>query len=110
MSFSYNFNLPTAKDRLRFQLGDTDEDDPLLPDETITKVLSDNSDNETVSLRVLAGALVAQYSRKPNRQKIGGTEEEWTGRLDHWRTLLSAGTGGFRIIDPYRETAESEFG
>ena len=39
MTWSYNENLSTDRDKVRFRIGDTDTDDQLLSNETIDAIL-----------------------------------------------------------------------
>ena len=106
MAFSYNPALPTARDRLRWALGDTDAEEPLMDDVTYNAVLTANGQDEALSKISIAAALVAQYSREPDRvRKDDGTEVSWKDRLAGWRAIAnstitspaSASGGGFNV-------------
>lgn len=63
MGFNYDPELTDDISRVRFALGDTDADKPLLTDEEITYVTSDNGSILEAAAE-LADALAARYSRR----------------------------------------------
>lgn len=110
MSFTFEITLAKPKDRLRFRLGDTDADNPLLEDETIEAVLALQNDDENAALRALAHTLIAKVAAMPTREKIGDTETQWADRLAVWRSIANAYGPGFTISAPSRgDSSASEF-
>lgn len=64
MTATYDQNMLLARDRVRFRLGDTDVEDPLLSNEEIEAVLSENSDQEDETIIQLAEHLAAKFARR----------------------------------------------
>lgn len=63
MTWSYSPALATAKDRVRFKVGDTDTTDQLISDEEVAGVLSVQA-NEALAAAQLAEAIAGRFSRK----------------------------------------------
>lgn len=109
MGFSYDAALVTARDRLRFAVGDTVADEVLLDDETYDAVLAWHGDNEDTATRAIASALLARYAREPDRIEDDlGLQVIWQNRLKGWQQLASATAAssatasGFRTRSPSR--------
>lgn len=89
MAFTYDDTLATARDRLRFALGDTVEAEALLQDATYEAALTRHGQDEAKAQSDLAAGLVARYSREPDRvRRDDGTEVSWKERLTAWRAML----------------------
>lgn len=85
---TYDTSLSTAKDRLRFQLGDTDTTAELLPDATYAAVLLAQDDDETATALVLLDGLIARYAQMPSKvANDKGASVEWKDRLEAWKAL-----------------------
>ena len=108
MTATYNENLLSTLDRVRFRLGDIDVSDPLIPDETITASLSLFMDNEGSAIAYLSQGLVMQFSRDPVKWTADGRQLDYTGRLEVWRALAStsggAGVSPLTFADTIYET------
>lgn len=100
MTVTYNGGLTLARDRLRFQLGDTDTSNALLTDEEIAGAVTLQS-TEDAALLYLAKGLLRRWAREPVRVSADGTTFDWSGRLEVWREIIadaaSVSTGGLRI-------------
>jgi len=86
MSFTYDpNNLSIELNRLRLELGDTDENDPLLLDEEIVKVQEEKS---TFFLRVAecCRLICAKLSRK-TKVKISGFSEDPSLLYDRYKEM-----------------------
>lgn len=68
MSFNYDVALSTAKDQVRFLIGDTDATDPQLEDETIIAVLTSIEPNYARAAVLCCRAIAALYSRLDDRR------------------------------------------
>ena len=62
MTWTYDPSMATAKDRVRFRLGDTIEADPLLQDEEIAYLIADGGSVGSVTI-ACADALAARFAR-----------------------------------------------
>ena len=89
MAFTYDEALPTARDRIRLSLGDTDGLDPLLQDETIDAAfdqyepLGDTA--EAITTAFLARSLAARFGRSPSSLAIpGGPTLSYGDRVKSW--------------------------
>jgi len=65
MSFSYDNTLAEDRDRVRFELSDTDSDDPLVEDEEIDYALTQNSNVLRVAANI-AESIAVQLGRRPS--------------------------------------------
>ncbi len=82
---SYNPALPTARDRLRFALGDTQAPpDELLPDATYDATLTTFGGDEKQATLVLAEGLLARYALEPDSVDDEGQKASWKFRLSQW--------------------------
>ena len=71
MTFSYSGDPDSSSlDYVRDQIGDTDEDDPILTDEEINKAISDNSVLLLASANC-ARKIGARFSRKVTKNISG---------------------------------------
>jgi hypothetical protein len=64
MAWTYNTELPTNKDKVRFFIGDTLDDDKQLSDEEITASLTLVGDDTTLAAIQCCLALAAKYARQ----------------------------------------------
>lgn len=110
---SFDPSLPSVRDRLRLQLGDTSGDPAteLLLNTIYDAVYAYNGNSETRTLVALAEALIAKFSQKASRINLGDMEFSWRDRLVAWKAILdkfegistAAGGGGFVIQRPSRD-------
>lgn len=63
MTWTYSPSLTTARDRIRFKLGDTDQSDQLVSDEEVAGVLSVQP-SESLAAAQLAEGIAGRFSRK----------------------------------------------
>lgn len=82
--------LTTAKDRIRFALGDTGTTSLLVPggEATYAALLGLSSDEAAV-YRTAAGSLANYYSNQPNSVGGGGESVSWADRAAHWRRIAA---------------------
>ena len=115
---AFDPTLATARDRVRFALGDTDDANRLLADATIDAVLvlagtaptaTVPTPAEAAAVSVLAGALLREFAQKPTSfSESGGISVSWAGRLDAWKALVAGaasavpGTAGAMVAGFYR--------
>lgn len=85
--WSYS-GVPGASDldKYRFLIGDTTSSDPILQDEEITFVLSENTNHNIILFRLFE-AVTVLFARD-YKKKLGPQEEDPTSRLDFYRTKL----------------------
>lgn len=99
MATTFDPALLTARDRVRFQLGDTDMAKPLIPDETYDAQIAWYGGDEQKAARELARGLIAEYGRKPVNIKAGSVQVDYRERLTVWRGIvgridIAVGGGG----------------
>lgn len=106
MSFSYNPDLDTALDRVRFALGDVSQAGALLADEEIGYYLDTVGLSEDATVGTLASALLVRYGRSPKSVRwADGTTLDFSASIDVWKRLEAKfypGAGGYRISKPAR--------
>jgi hypothetical protein len=98
VSWSYDQALSTARDRVRFLIGDTDSAEPQFQDEELDYLLTD-AVSETAAAVTAVQGLIAKYSRRVDRQvgslKISSSKmvENYTALLKTLTTSAAAGRG-----------------
>lgn len=96
--FTYDATLPTARDRMRHTLGDTDPLTPLRYDETYDALLSFYGDEATATAK-LARSLATQFGRNPTSVSVpGGPSVSFGDRVRTWldtATTIEKATVGF---------------
>lgn len=74
--------------RVRFRIGDTDTDAPLLQDEEITYLLTGNGEDATVV--EVARALLTRYGAQPKSVRLpDGTSADFSDRVTIWNDLIA---------------------
>ena len=130
MGATFNPALLTARDRMRFDLGDTnvavekdDDADPLsLPvdDAVYAGVLARRGNDERQATLDLADSLIARYAQLETKATVDGVvTAEWGNRLAAWRALADrlraaiaseaptvAGRGSFSVARAHRPGRE----
>jgi hypothetical protein len=82
--FSFDATLPTARDRMRFTLGDTDPTNPIRFDETYDAALEYYED-EAIATAKLARAFASQFGRQPTSASVpGGPSYTYGDRVKTW--------------------------
>jgi len=87
---TYDPTLATARDRLRFALGDTNVAAPLEADTTYDAAIAWHG--ETGAMRAMAEGLASRFAQKPDRISDGDFSVSWGERVKAWRAL-AAGDG-----------------
>lgn len=88
MPATYDAALTTARDRMRFLLGDTDTSAPLLDDTTYDTLLS--TVGETEGTAQAAEALASRYAQEPDQIGLGGDlQAQWRERVKTWLALAA---------------------
>lgn len=110
---SFDPSLPTVRDRLRLQLGDTTgvEATEFMSDATYDAVYAYNGNKEPETLLALAEGMIAKFSQSASRINLGDMEFSWRDRMKAWSAIVqkfegiaaSAGGGGFTIMRPSRD-------
>jgi hypothetical protein len=109
---SFDPSLPSVRDRLRLQLGDTTgvAATEFLGDGTYDAVYAYNGNNEIAALVSLAQALIAKFAQAASRINLGDMSFSWRDRMVAWNGIITkfkgvaeaqAG-GGFNIQSPSR--------
>jgi hypothetical protein len=82
MTATFNPALSTAKDRVRFIVGDIDMAAPEVQDETIGALLTSNSADENLAALNVADYLILFYGRQPDSVEVtGAVKVAWKYRL-----------------------------
>ena len=93
---TYDPTLASARDRLRFALGDTNVAAPLEADTTYDAAIAWHG--EAGALRAMAEGLASRFAQKPDRISDGDFSVSWGERVKAWRALVSGsgapGTAG----------------
>ena len=91
MTWSYNENLNTDRDKVRFRIGDTDTDDQLLSNETIDALLVIRNDVVLASIDSVQ-AILAKFAREIDRQALGlgGPRSQKTTHYENLLKILRA--------------------
>jgi hypothetical protein len=130
MAATFDPALLTSRDRMRFDLGDTNVGavkpagaDPLaLPadDAVYAGVLARRGNDERLATLDLADALIAKYAQLETKASVDGVESaEWANRLAAWREGVARrrakvaaaaptvpGRGSFSVARPTRPGRE----
>tara|TARA_R110000824_G_scaffold169764_1_gene346895 strand:+ start:318 stop:764 length:447 start_codon:yes stop_codon:yes gene_type:complete len=117
MAWSYSDSLSTTRDRVRLNIGDTNTNDQILPNETIDALLTENSDDVLITTISCVRAIIAKYSRELARGAIG-MSADMTVFVAHYQELLTdlikqnRGNSGVRYASAFsisrKETIESD--
>lgn len=87
MSWSYDETLAADKDKVRFEIGDTDSTVPGLSNEEILAKLSSEGTVLAASLACARG-LLSRYARKPSSWSNLSLQIAWNERLAELRRLV----------------------
>lgn len=89
MTATFDPTLTTTRDRLRFQLGDTDISAPLLEDVTYDAALALYPDWRSAGVD-LATALASRFAQEPDSIAISGEITlSWRARVQNWTRLAA---------------------
>lgn len=110
MVATFNAALSSQRDRLRFALGDTDTEAPLLPDETYDAALEQQG-SYPLAGALLAEALAARYAQEPDSVAISGEltvswrvrVQTWLGLAAKWRAEAARLASGLRSREAERD-------
>ncbi len=89
MTATYAATIPTAKDAVRLELGDTDVGNALLQDEEITYFLGLEGEVVLLAAARGAGALAGRFARLVSRS-TGDTSVEAQQVYEHYTALAAA--------------------
>lgn len=92
MAATYDNTLPTAKDRIRHQVADTDMANPLRPDEEYLAALANAgsaTNAEALATLAMAQSLASEYAQLPTTISDDGTALSWSDRVKTWLALVS---------------------
>lgn len=94
MTWTYSNALTTTKDKVRFRVGDTNIDKPLLDDEEIASMLSLFGDDVRLATVACIKAIIAKLARDYDRSNLGMSAQR-SQQIQHYRDLLTEyqGTG-----------------
>ena len=107
---TFDPTLATARDRVRFALGDTDVANALEEDVTYDVTIARYGEGE--ALRVMAEGLASRFARKPDRITDGDFSVSWGERVKAWRALASGSTSNSTastVTATRGEVIESEY-
>jgi hypothetical protein len=117
MAASYDNTLPAARDRARYQLGDTDMAAALEQDETYDANLA--LYGESLAIAVMAEALASRYAQRPDSfTSTTGMSVSWRERVKTWLALatrirdaqsLGGSTSAGSIVGTRWDETDSEY-
>jgi hypothetical protein len=81
----YNPSLTTDRDKVRFLIGDTDENEPLLQDEEIDFLLSENTDIYLAASSA-AESISAKFARQSDKS-IGDAHTTYSQKAEAYHRL-----------------------
>lgn len=85
MAFTYD--ISTTRGKVRFRVGDTDSNDPLLTDAEVDFVLDDSNDDFLVASVKACRAIVAKLAREVNAS-AAGINSSRQSKFEQYRKLL----------------------
>ena len=88
MAATYDPNLATRKDRVRFYLGDTNVAQALIQDETIDVLLAETGATPLSVAAFLAQGIVAQFAQQVDFD-VDGQGEKRSALLKNYRTVAA---------------------
>lgn len=98
MTFTFDPELTSAKDRLRFMVGDTGKAsttegdltiaNAMLPDETYTAALALSGGDESQAAISVARNLVGRYAQMPDKVTIGPDTFDYGSRIKALQQLI----------------------
>lgn len=89
MSWNYSGNPASSEvDRIRFMVGDTNEDEPILQDEEIEFLIAEHGDNEN-ALRYNVFVTVATIFARDIKRSLGPQAEDPTERLKFFKDQVA---------------------
>ena len=89
-TFTYDSSFPTARDRMRHALGDTDATSPLRWDESYEAMLDYWGDEATATAK-MARSLANQFGRQPSSVSVpGGPSVSFSDRVRSWLDTASS--------------------
>lgn len=98
MVATFSVDLSTAKDRVRFIVGDTNMAAPETQDETIAALLTANAQDENKAALAVADSLLLFYARQPDTVEVtGAVKVDFKSRIAALHTIaerLRVVTGG----------------
>lgn len=90
MSFSYDNNLTTPLDRIRFEIQDTDADDFDFSDEEIGASYTVNNERIYKTARNLLQKLWIKYAKAPSKVEVDGVRMDNPKRGETFKMLYDA--------------------
>ena len=106
MAFSYDPSLPTLKDKVRFYLGDTNQDNYFLEDEEIDAILSSVGDNLQKALYLSCKAILSKVAKEYSKS-LGDARLQLGELFEHYKHVLSELAKG--LAQPSYETPPESF-
>jgi hypothetical protein len=87
---AYDPALALARDRVRFVVGDTDDNNVLVPDATYNYWLDTAGLTERQAVATIARYLISRYSQEPTRVSLpDGTTADFSERINGWTAIVN---------------------
>lgn len=99
MTWSYDSALPTDRDKVRREIGDTQTSDQQLADEEIDYTLTQRSSVLGAAI-LCCDLIISNYARQVS-QSVGSVSVSYSDRLEHYRGLLGRLRMRGPAITPY---------
>lgn len=90
MAFSYNPNLETNKDKVRFYIQDNKEDDFFFEDEEIEQILVECGNNPKSTSISLCYTLAALFASVPDMERVGPYTAKYEKMSEKYTKLATA--------------------
>lgn len=113
MTFTYNPELVTPLDRMRFTLGDIYVPE-LRPNESYAALLLTYS--EPVATMLMAESLASEYAQNPSSVSVGGVSVSYASLVSNWQAIakrirdeVAAGGGGSGDVTGFASVVVERF-
>lgn len=100
--YSYNTNLTELKDKVRFYIQDTKEEDNFFEDEEINAILKIYNNNINRTVTELCYTLAALFSAEADSEQVGPYSVSYKGLADKYLNLAEVfRRKSFRVLSGY---------
>ena len=96
MTFSYDPSSPDDVTRVRYHIGDTDEDTAIFSDEEIAFVLDEEDDHIGKTVVSLIQSVMARLAHEPD-MTADWLRVDWRRSAENWKALLSEKRRRFQL-------------
>jgi len=104
MMSQYDPSLPTDRDKVRFHVGDTDNDNLMLSDDEVTFALTEKADNIYLAAASLCRSIAARFARDVNYrfstlwQDAGDAYAHYMDLAERYENEALLGSGAASVV------------